>query len=434
MNNPASESAYESIIEKRDQFFQLRDDKFRLLEEIAQMSEKINEKNRLKSVIHSTQSNVDFLKSEIDRVKKQITSDKENMGSMKKQMTARHEKVKNDKDKCSKLSNAIKKMEKLKNKKEDPDLSGLNKVQQSIIDFQKLHIHKLNTLIFTLDGIKPNSCEEDNLQKSTFNVLTDARMTMFINGRWIKAKDPIYYEIVKSKLPSNGDYSAYYKDPELDEAKKTLPEQQQLPWLDMNAPRSRNEIQAALTYTTQFVNLIAFILDATLPYNLPHNKWSSQSLNEKQFQNAVAKLNVNIIYLCLHQSIPILNQLPRNTLENLNYFLTYIQKIKYTTSRAKERHSIEYPNEIINSLDEMFVLDETDERGIDSIPNLPFNDNEDWETIPNSDQIPMDSTTNPISPVTSINRRGLIESSTNLLSSFTQFFKHLGSGQGSGSS
>lgn len=68
------------------------------------------------------------------------------------------------------------------------------------------------------------------------------------------------------------------------------------------------------------------------------SKWSSQSLNQKPFQNAVAKLNVNIIYLCLHQSIPILNQLPRNTLENLNYFLTYIQKIKYTASRAKERY------------------------------------------------------------------------------------------------
>lgn len=110
--------------------------------------------------------------------------------------------------------------------------------------------------------------EEDYLQKSTFNVLTDARMTMFINGRWIKAKDPIYYEIVKSKLPSNGDYSAYYKSPELEEASATIPEQQQLPWLDINA--SRSEIQAALTYTTQFVNLIAFIIDATLPYNLPH--------------------------------------------------------------------------------------------------------------------------------------------------------------------
>lgn len=96
-------------------------------------------------------------------------------------------------------------------------------------------------------------------------MLTDARMTMFINGRWIKAKDPIYYEIVKSKLPSNGDYSAFYKEPKLDD---TIPEQQQLPWLDINA--SRSEIQAALTYTTQFVNLIAFILDATLPYNLPH--------------------------------------------------------------------------------------------------------------------------------------------------------------------
>jgi hypothetical protein len=30
------------------------------------------------------------------------------------------------------------------------------------------------------------------------------------------------------------------------------------------------EIQSALTYTTQFVNLIAFYLNLVLPYNLPH--------------------------------------------------------------------------------------------------------------------------------------------------------------------
>ena len=73
----------------------------------------------------------------------------------------------------------------------------------------------------------------------------------------------------------------------------------------------------------------------------------------------------------------------------------------------------------------MFVSDETDDCCIDSIPNLPFNDNEEWETLPNSDEIPMDTSLNTS---TNNKKRGLIESSTSLISSVTQYFKpYLGS-------
>jgi hypothetical protein len=106
------------------------------------------------------------------------------------------------------------------------------------------------------------------LQKSTFTALKDARMTMYINGRWILGNDPVHYMVVKSKLPSNGDYCAYYKDPDSKEDKKILIDHQQSPFSQSNP--NRNEIAAALTYTTQFVNLIAFYLNAVLPYNLPH--------------------------------------------------------------------------------------------------------------------------------------------------------------------
>ena len=45
-------------------------------------------------------------------------------------------------------------------------------------------------------------------------------------------------------------------------------QQHQIPGMPRNP--DHNEIQSALTYTTQFINLIAFYLNIVLPYNLPH--------------------------------------------------------------------------------------------------------------------------------------------------------------------
>ena len=46
-------------------------------------------------------------------------------------------------------------------------------------------------------------------------------------------------------------------------------------------------------------------------------------------------------------------------------------------------------------LDEMFT-EPTEEDNLlqDSIPNLIFNDSEEWETVPNSNEIPSDDTCN----------------------------------------
>lgn len=46
---------------------------------------------------------------------------------------------------------------------------------------------------------------------------------------------------------------------------------------------------------------------------------------------------------------------------------------------------------MIPLLEEMFTDSEEDNNFIqDSIPNLVFNDNEEWETVPNSNEIPSD--------------------------------------------
>ena len=58
------------------------------------------------------------------------------------------------------------------------------------------------------------------------------------------------------------------------------------------------------------------------------SKFYNQPLKEEAFQNAVAKLNTNIVYLSIHQHIPVTNLLPKHTLENLYYFLTHFKELR----------------------------------------------------------------------------------------------------------
>jgi chitinase len=135
------------------------------------------------------------------------------------------------------------------------------------------------------------------LQKSTRTALKDARQTVYVNGRWILANDHVIYRILRSTLPTDGDYLAYFKDFQQKEG-KLKDESHQLDDIDrqfQNQTANVNNINnsalwtssstmpvsssqlmdkqtilSGLTYTVQFVNLIAFYLGIILPYNLPH--------------------------------------------------------------------------------------------------------------------------------------------------------------------
>lgn len=58
------------------------------------------------------------------------------------------------------------------------------------------------------------------------------------------------------------------------------------------------------------------------------------------------------------------------------------------------RHSISFPNHLIPLLEEMFTDSKDDNLIQDSIPNLVFTDNEEWEAVPNSNEIPSDDSCN----------------------------------------
>lgn len=136
------------------------------------------------------------------------------------------------------------------------------------------------------------------LQKSTRTALKDARQTVYVNGRWILANDHVIYRIIRSTLPTDGDYLLYFKGSQQNDD-KLKDETNQLDYLNhhnnhkirssstasstssisslsnsqinhANRSIDRHTILSGLTYIVQFVNLIAFYLNIVLPYNLSH--------------------------------------------------------------------------------------------------------------------------------------------------------------------
>jgi hypothetical protein len=209
--------------------------------------------------------------------------------------------------------------------------------------------------------------EENSLEKSTRTALKDARQTVYVNGRWILSNDHVIYRLVRSVLPSDGDYMSYYrisqqKDDKMKDDSQQFGEDFERQFSNQSSQKNNNlttsssffsplsynqnnninnfqalinsksidrrTILSGLSYTVQFANLIAFYLNILLPYNIPHSKFCTQSLTDDQFQNAVAKLNTNIVYLSINQHIPVTNLLPKHTLENMNHFLTYFREMR----------------------------------------------------------------------------------------------------------
>lgn len=315
-----------------------------------------------------------------------IRLDREDISQIKKRIEKKKESLSTYVQKIEKCKKMLERSEHAAFNKTNNEKDGFNILKLRLIEYQKQRIDELNRYIFDLVEIKPK--DEDMLQKSTRTALKDARQTVYVNGRWILANDHVIYRIVRSTLPTDGDYMPYYKELQLGGPKsgaggsaddeKLMTNDDHIHFMSAGAisrgqpsspltlPASipanintnnaltigsidRRSILAGLTFTVQFVNLIAFYLNIVLPYNIPHkwewfnwgrftgcgflndsnlSKFSTQSLSDDQFQNAVAKLNTNIVYLSINQHIPVTNLLPKHTLENLHHFLTYFREMR----------------------------------------------------------------------------------------------------------
>nr|AWV66631.1 beclin 1-associated autophagy-related key regulator [Brachionus rotundiformis] len=400
LNYLISQNAYQIINEKKTSLQRLKDANNNLITNFKENYKVLFYKNELITSIHEKRKNIQLYTEQLIKKKSNIKNCKCETDALKCLLKKRKENSFSDKiKKCKDIKKELENMTMEKNR-------NINGLKFQLIDYQKKRINQLNEEIFEIIEIKQK--EEDMTQKSTLTALKDARQTVYVNGRWIFANDHVIYRIINSTLPTDGDYICYInewlKNEERQYESEEIEVRNSYPRIGIssiasNSPQNtkldssnRTTILSGLTHTVQFVNLIAFYFNMLLPYNLPHSKFSNQSMTIDQFQNAIAKLNTNIVYMCIHQHIPISNLLPKQTLENLHHFLDYFQKMRI---KLRDKHSVVFPDHLIVMMNEMFAEKDDDNSMEESIQNLIFpKENEDWETVPQRDEIPCDDSFN----------------------------------------
>ncbi|XP_022257045.1 beclin 1-associated autophagy-related key regulator-like isoform X3 [Limulus polyphemus] len=199
----------------------------------------------------------------------------------------------------------------------------LQSVTTNLKSVVRENVSQLTTWIFPVKEIDSRQISQDKLLDCmTVGLyetvgpvadLAEAQQTTYVKGKWIYTDDnwDLQYQIVKSCLNGNGDYSAY--SVWVTQHKESVPS-------GSGESCLRNpgyNIAAALTHLTQLVSVLAFYLNQQLPQNLCYSEFCSHELTEEQFAHKVAKLNANVLHLCLSQNIDSKLLSPRQTIPNL---------------------------------------------------------------------------------------------------------------------
>ena len=190
--------------------------------------------------------------------------------------------------------------------------ASVKKRQTAELDcFDELKQHARRRVYQLIQDVFP--IEEVNLfeQDSSFVNMETSPLLTFSDGSHHQIEQQSAHSIVEPWLPSNGDYSAY--------SLWVNDNQDQLP-ASVNDLSERNpafRISAALAYTTQLVKNIASYLDVILPARMDLDMFSRELLNDSQFSYNVAKLNANVIHLCVSQGVDISLLNSQRTLKNM---------------------------------------------------------------------------------------------------------------------
>ncbi|KAL0280944.1 UNVERIFIED_CONTAM: hypothetical protein PYX00_002089 [Menopon gallinae] len=196
-----------------------------------------------------------------------------------------------------------------------------NKVSELEAELKKVvkeNVEDLMYYIFPIYKIDPVSkSEEESDPTDTVSALAEATRTSYIRGKWVfmDSSGEVRYRIVAPTLPGSGDYSAYSDS--VAAIRKGIPDNYKL------EENEAYNISAALCYTTQLVNLLAFYLDIILPKKLNYTDFYNIDISDHKFNKKISKLNTNILYLGFSQGIDTFLLNPKQTLCNILHLVQY---------------------------------------------------------------------------------------------------------------
>lgn len=182
--------------------------------------------------------------------------------------------------------------------------------EAELIDELKQHVYRrafqLTNEVFPIEEI--NLLEQNS---SYVNNMETSPLLTFSDGSHNQIEQQTAYSIVEPWLPSNGDYSAYSLWVNVNQDHINAP-------VDDSSERNpAYRIGAGLAFASQLIRNLATFLDVILPAKLDLRTFNRELLSETQFSFNVAKLNANIIHLCVTQGVDVSLLSSQKTLKNL---------------------------------------------------------------------------------------------------------------------
>ncbi|XP_076463904.1 beclin 1-associated autophagy-related key regulator-like [Babylonia areolata] len=181
-------------------------------------------------------------------------------------------------------------------------------------------IDDLVTFIFpvvelTAEGASSSSLslEASSLLMSTARALSEASQLTYMSGRWVHTDryGNTLIKIVESVLPGNGDYSAGVTS-ERQELASLADDNQRY-----TASNPTYAVVSGLCHTTQLLQILSAVLMVSLPRKISYSTFGCNDFSEKQLQQAVSRLNHNMLHLCFSQGVDTSQITARHTMHNL---------------------------------------------------------------------------------------------------------------------
>ncbi|KAK3093517.1 hypothetical protein FSP39_016691 [Pinctada imbricata] len=303
---------------------------------------------------------IKLLKHAIVEARNNVVRAKHSLEKSRKDNYTRSMKARKHAEKKQKIQEYIQTTKKAIQLKEDV----LRSTTENLAQERREQINILTQLIFPVEEVK--LCSESDMAVSTVSALREASHTAYVRGHWVytDGSGEAQYRIVEPTLPCSGDYSAYHLWVAANHESGVNP--------DNSLCNPGHRISAGLCYSSQLMSILSHILDVRLPRKQPYSEFCINELAEKPFNDCVARLNQNVLYLCFSQGICDREELdPRNTLQNLAVLIT---------NEAVGRNcSFEINQDLMESIEGSVILQEEDSDATtaDESPDLAG----EWEEV-----------------------------------------------------
>ncbi|XP_037799082.1 beclin 1-associated autophagy-related key regulator-like isoform X1 [Penaeus monodon] len=358
----------ERYADKKLRYYRLRKELLEQEEEVTRLHQTKTRHLLLKERIKEVQERVSLLKLVIDSTKEDISQVKTQSAELSNTNAMRRQQLPLFQQRLSKMRKILHQyQEKIRDKREQLAIS-----EAQLKGVVRGNIRQLTRYIFPITEVQPaRSVDTDPEHLDTVSAIAEASQTTYVRGRWVytDTSHETQYRIVHPMLPGSGDYSAYNllsvgaSGGECEEG-------------DGEERSGGYSICAGLTYLTQLVNTLAFYLDVTLPKKLCYSEFCRNELGEQQFARRVARLNTNIIYLCLSQNVPAKLLRPTHSMPNL------LALLDTQIADLGRQGSFEIAESLLESMED--GMEDDNAEGSDSEEEEDTDTlSAEWETVPN---------------------------------------------------